>query len=1043
MLIRCLSYLFPIISTFNVSASFATESEQLDTVNLQLRWHHQFQFAGYYAALEKGFYRDEGLDVKIRSGDPAHQPTKEVLSGRAQYAEGNSEILYQRLLGKPLVALAPIFQHSPSVLITLQSSGIRTVHDLVGKKVMLTSKSEDADFLTMFLNEGISFSQLDIVASSYELDDLISGKVAAFNSYTTNEPYLLEQNNIAYNIIDPISYSVDFYSDIFFTSEHEVKNNPERVEAMLRATLKGWRYALDNPEEIIELLKTKYHVNKTRDHLRFEAQQIRKLIIPDLIQIGHTNPERWQHMADTFIKTGLVVDDKYLDGFIYEKASSHLPVWVLPALFMASILVIVTSSITFYLHRFNKRIGVAQKTLSESEERFKALSAATYGGILIHDNGQILECNSGLTDITGFNYFELISMNDLRFIAPEYLEIILHKIPTQNEDSYEIEGIRKDGSRFPIAVKGKHITYKGIDAQVLEIRDITERKKTEEQLELAASVFTHAREGIIITDPLGLIIDVNDTFSRITGYSREEALGQNPSFLSSNLQDKAFYSQMWASLVTDKQWSGEIWNKRKDGELFAELVTISAVLDVRGKIKNYVALFSDITPMKKHQKQLEHIALYDTLTNLPNRILLAERLNLAMEEAEVTGLSTAVAYLDLDGFKIINDTYGHNVGDDLLIQLSTSMNGCLREGDTLARIGGDEFVAVLTGIENMKQCQAVLNRLLKAAMSSVNIGNQTLQVSTSIGITLYPQDGVDADQLLRHADHAMYIAKQSGKNKYHLFDVHKDKSIKTQRQMIEYIENGLECSEFELFYQPKVNMRTGEVVGVEALIRWHHPELGLLLPDDFLPFIDCHQLSITIGEWVLDSALSQIEAWQAQGYDIPISANIDAFQIQQTDFVDNLSALLAKYPKVKPHSLQIEILETSALGDLADVMSTMKQCMDIGVNFALDDFGTGFSSLTYLKRLPADVLKIDQSFVRDMLIDPDDRAIVKGVINLAAAFNREVTAEGVESIDHGTQLLSMGCDLAQGYGIARPMPAGQFIGWLQSWRPDKAWLPKI
>jgi diguanylate cyclase (GGDEF)-like protein/PAS domain S-box-containing protein len=1039
--IRILLFCLWLILICWMPASFAAtpQPKQQEIVDLQLRWHHQFQFAGYYAALEKGFYKDEGLDVRLHIGDPMHQPVSEVLSGRAQYGEGNSEVLYQRLQGKPLIALAVIFQHSPSVLITLQSSGIRSVHELIGKNVMLANKREDADFLTMLLNEGISLSQINIIPSSYQLDDLISGKVDAFNSYTTNEPYFLKKHNIAYNIIDPANYRVDFYSDIFFTSEAELRYHPKRVEAMRRATLKGWRYAMDNPEEIIDLLITKYQVKKTRDHLRFEAAEIRKLILPRLIQIGHMNPGRWQHMADTFVQAGLVKDDEALDGFIYDTSNSHLPVWVLPALIAAFILVIMVSFITYYLHRFNRRIALSRDSLQESEERFKALSDASYGGIVIHDQGLILECNKGLSDITGFRYSELIGMNGFDLIAAEDLNTVLENMRSASTHSYETVGVHKDGSKYPLSIKGKNITYKGHVARVTEFIDITERKKAEEQLKLAASVFTHAREGIMITDSKGAIIDVNDTFSHITGYSREEVLGKNPRFLKSNQHSRDFYSAMWASLLTKKQWSGELWNRRKNGELFFELATISAVSDAKGKTQNYVALFSDITQMKKHQQQLEHIVHYDPLTNLANRVLLDDRLHHAMSQCERRGQSLAVVYLDLDGFKAINDAQGHDVGDELLITLSQRMNTALREGDTLARIGGDEFVAVLVDLENMSEWETVLKRLLQAAASPVSTRNTTLQVSTSIGVTLYPQDGADADQLIRHADQAMYVAKQKGKNRYHLFDVHEDKSIKTRRESISDIERALKQNEFVLYYQPKVNMKTGIVIGAEALIRWPHPEHGLMFPGDFLDIIEDHPISIDLGEWVIDTALSQMTEWQSAGLDIPVSVNIDALQLQQPDFVVKLLASLAKYPMINPRSLELEILETSSLADIAEVSAIMKACIDSGVNFALDDFGTGFSSLTYLKRLPAELLKIDQSFVRDMLESPDDRAIVMGIISLSGAFNRRVIAEGVESIEHGTQLLAMGCYLAQGYDIARPMPAADIPAWVAQWKPHAVW----
>lgn len=752
----------------------AVQASPQGVVDIQLRWHHQFQFAGYYAALEQGFYQQEGLEVRLRAGDPAHQPVPEVLSGRAQYAVGNSEILYQRLQGKPLVALAAIFQHSPSVLITLQRSGISSAHELIGKKVMLMNVVEDADFMTMLFNEGISYSQLDVIPSSYQLDDLISGKVAAFNAYTTNEPYFLKQNNIAFNIIDPASYRIDFYSDILFTTETELNDHPQRVKALRSATLKGWRYAMDHPEEIIDLLINKYQVDKSRGHLQFEANEIRKLMFPDLVEIGHMNPERWQHMADTFVKAGLAEEGYSLDGFIYDTNPSRLPRWVFPVLFIAFVLMAAAWSITYYFHRFNRRMAQAQATLLESEERFKALSYASYGGIIIHDQGLILECNNGLSEITGFDYRDLIGMNGLDLVAPESLETVLSNIQSGYAEGYEVTGLRQDGSRYPLAIKGKNVMYRGSEARVIEFLDITERRKSEEQLKLAASVFTHAREGIMITDTAGAIIEVNDTFSAITGYSRDEVLGKNPRILKSEHQSDEFYAAMWASLLSKKHWYGELWNRRKNGELYAELITISAVSDANGQTQNYVALFSDITLMKQHQQQLEHIAHYDTLTNLPNRVLLADRLNHAMSQSERRGQSLAVAYLDLDGFKAVNDAHGHEVGDELLITLSGRMNEALREGDTLARIGGDEFVAVLVDLEKMADCEPVLERLLQAAASPVIVADLALQVSTSIGVTLYPQDGADADLLMRHADQAMYVAKQTGKNRCHLFDVRKD-----------------------------------------------------------------------------------------------------------------------------------------------------------------------------------------------------------------------------------------------------------------------------
>ncbi|MEH6446813.1 MAG: EAL domain-containing protein [Oceanospirillaceae bacterium] len=569
--------------------------------------------------------------------------------------------------------------------------------------------------------------------------------------------------------------------------------------------------------------------------------------------------------------------------------------------------------------------------------------------------------------------------------------------------------------------------------------NITKHKRAEEKLKLAASVFTHAREGIIITDASGIIIKVNDRFSEMTGYNCEEVVGKNPRFLQSKKQSPEFYTHMWHTINTKDYWSGEVWNRRKNGEVYAEMKTISAVRNEYGITTHYVALSNDITLMKEHQQQLEHIAHFDILTNLPNRVSLAEHLSQTMSQCHRQMKVMAVAFLDLDGFKMVNDKYGHSVGDELLIALSVRMKGALREGDCLARIGGDEFIAVLADLTAVEDCKPILERLLLAASGAVEINDVVLNVSTSIGVTCYPQDNVSADQLMRHADQAMYVAKESGKNCYYHFDLIQDDAVKVQKEMLEGIRSALDNHQFVLHYQPKVNMRTGIVTGTEALIRWQHPKRGLISPLDFLPIIENNHLIIEVGEWVIETALRQISQWQAIGIDMPISVNIAALQLQQLNFTQRLTTMLAVHHEVEPCYLELEILETSALEDVELVTKTMNDCMALGVKFSLDDFGTGYSSLTYFRRLPAGIIKIDQSFVRSMLDNDDDLAIVQGVVTLAQSFNRNVIAEGVETIEHGTALLQLGCELAQGYGIAMPMSASDIPAWIDEWRPDVKW----
>ena len=575
---------------------------------------------------------------------------------------------------------------------------------------------------------------------------------------------------------------------------------------------------------------------------------------------------------------------------------------------------------------------------------------------------------------------------------------------------------------------------------VLITEDITERRKNEEKLHRAASVFTHASEGIFITDAGGTILEVNAAFSRITGYSRDEIVGRNPRVLNSGRQGREFYEDLWENLLTKGHWSGEIWNRAKSGQVFAEMLTISAVPDENGKAKQYVALFSDVTSQKEQELQLQRVAHYDLLTGLPNRVLLADRLRQAMAQAHRSGRQIAIACMDLDNFRAVNERYGHNSGDELLTSLTQGIQRVLREGDTLARLGGDELVAVLLDLKDMEESDGLVQQILRAAELPVQIGEHLIQVSASIGLTFYPQaEDIDADQLLRQGDQAMYHAKLAGKGRYHVFDPARDRSERGHHADLQQLHDAMAAGEFVLLYQPKVNMRTGAVQGVEALVRWNHPEKGMMAPAHFLPVLEGTPMAIELGEWVLFQALRQVEIWQKEGLDIPVSVNIEAHHLQQVDFVERLKMILAEFPTVAPSRLQLEVLESSAFEDVAQASQVMRACNRMGVQFALDDFGTGYSSLSYLKRLPVQVLKIDRSFVRDMLDDPEDLTILEGVFGLAKAFRHQAVAEGVETREHGLLLLRMGWQVGQGFAIAAAMPGDALGAWIASWRPDPGW----
>jgi len=600
-----------------------------------------------------------------------------------------------------------------------------------------------------------------------------------------------------------------------------------------------------------------------------------------------------------------------------------------------------------------------------------------------------------------------------------------------------------DGKLRWIKAQGYNVRDKNglITKQVGLVQDVTTQKESVEKLKLLARVFSDTHEGISITEPDGTIINVNPAFCDITGYSREEVIGQNPRMLSSEKQGPQFYAEMWQSLAENGYWQGEVWNRNKNGTLYAELLTISALNDDNGKTVNYLGIFTDITHTKEQQKELELMAHYDVLTKLPNRVLFYDRFLQALAHSKRAKTMLAVCFLDLDNFKPVNDTFGHNVGDQLLIEVAERIKRNIREEDTVSRQGGDEFTLLLGELNSFAPCEKMLKRMLETLSKPYFIEGETITISASLGVTLYPQDNGDIDTLIRHADQAMYQAKLAGKNRYHLFNPEAEQQVSLKHQQLDEIERALSNNEFALYYQPKVNLKSGEVYGAEALIRWLHPEKGLIPPLDFLPVIEETFLEIQIGEWVIKQALAQAARWKKEGLSLEISVNIASYHLQSNTFFSQLEQALSKQPMVNPSNLQLEILESSALGDMQVITSIIESCQKtLGVKVALDDFGTGYSSLTHLRNLPAETIKIDQTFVRDMLDDPNDYTIIDGIIGLANSFGRNVIAEGVETDEHGLMLLMMGCHHAQGYGIARPMPAEQLSGWLSSYQPNAKWM---
>ncbi len=589
-------------------------------------------------------------------------------------------------------------------------------------------------------------------------------------------------------------------------------------------------------------------------------------------------------------------------------------------------------------------------------------------------------------------------------------------------------------------VKGTH-TSSLLKSLAVRAAIELERIESDKQLALAARVFNDTREAIMLTDINGCIKNVNPAFTEITGYELGDVVDQHPSMLSSSELEPDFYINIWNTIKIDGFWQGEISNRKKNGESYIESLTISALKDEAGNILHYLGMFSDITHSKQQQDKLEFLAHYDELTQLPNRSLFADRFSQAVSHCKRYSTLLAICFLDLDDFKPVNDQYGHEVGDQLLIEVAKRIATEIRAEDTVSRQGGDEFAILLEGLASVEEYEPILTRLHVSLAQPYLINGRQITIGASSGVTIYPMDNSDIDTLLRHADKAMYQAKLTGKNRYQLFNAEHDLKTLQQQGKLNEIQQALLNGELCLYYQPKVNMKTGKVFGAEALLRWQHPEKGLIPPLTFLPLIAGTALEILVGEWVINQALKQMLCWQEQAIELEISVNISSYHLQDKHFIEQLNSAFSLVPEIKSNHFQLEILESSALGDLQTINQIIKLCRDrIGVKIALDDFGTGYSSLTHLRSLAATTIKIDQSFVRDVLDDPSDYTIIDGVIGLAASFGREVIAEGVETTEHGLMLLMMGCNEAQGYGIARPMPASEISSWLSQYQPNRQWI---
>jgi len=671
--------------------------------------------------------------------------------------------------------------------------------------------------------------------------------------------------------------------------------------------------------------------------------------------------------------------------------------------------------------------------LNEQLELFQGAINTTNLGFWATDaHGRFLEVNDAYAQQSGYNRQELLTMGITDVEAREDSEQTaahIDEVIRKGHARFRTRHRRRDGSTWPVEVVTSYNPAHGGRFFVF-IEDISDKVSLENHHSLAVRVFNAMDQAIVITDEENRIISANPAASKITGYGIHELLGQNPRILSSGRQDKAFYEQMWHSLQTTGHWEGEIWDRRKNGSVFPKWLTINVLYDDNGGVKQYLSMFSDISERKENEELIWKQANFDVLTGLANRFLFQSRLQRAIVRSQREDRQLAVVYLDLDDFKVVNDSLGHAAGDQLLMEVADRLGKLIHKPDTVARLGGDEFTVLLTDIKEPDRIGTLVERLLETFQAPFALEGHTMHISASIGVAVYPTDGSSLEELTKHADIAMYQAKAEGRSTFRFFHPEMNTRANRRLSLIHDLHQAVQHNEFQLYLQPKMRLSDNRIVGMEALIRWQG-ESGMISPAEFIPCAEETGLILQIGRWILTEASRQTALWNSRfNSNLRVAVNLSAKQFHAPDLVDDVLKILDEQ-ELPGQQLELEITESILMGDVEQAIDYMSHLRAHGISIAIDDFGTGYSSLNYLKRFPLNTLKIDKSFVGDLKENSEDATIVRTIISLATSLNLSVVAEGVENAEQLEFLRQQSCHLAQGYHLGRPMPVDDFEAYLE------------
>ncbi|MDD2789136.1 MAG: EAL domain-containing protein [Sulfurimonas sp.] len=1188
------------INLFFLLFFFSTVLAADKKVTLQLSWLHQFQFAGFYMAKEKGFYNDAGLEVEIKEFTYDLNKATHFKEKRADFAIGRPSLLIDKAHGEDIVALGAIYQESPLMVLVTKESGIQNLSDLKNRRLMITDDARDTAAITAMLHaNGLNLSDIKIQAHSFNVNDLIENKTDAMASYISNEPLALGNQNIEYKIFHPKDYGFDFYGDILYTSSQYIKNNPKLVKDFFEASMKGWEYAAANTNETVEVIFNKYNTqNKTKSDLLKEANVLKEFLYDATDnKIGCLDKNKLQKIVDVYKVLGFIHHDIDLDAFIYKNNPHKTYVFELSKFEIISLILVGISLLAFLIILFvfysiKSRLLVSNSQLLQEvknakqelqgsyeelrklTERYKSLFHSNMAIELIIDplTQKIIDSNKSAERFYGYDRDTLHAMkiSDINILTPQEIQSEIQLAKEQKREVFHFKHKLHDGTIKDVEVYSGPIELEGKMYLYSIIFDITQKIELEKTQNILQERLSYAMQGsndglwdwnvqsnevflsvrwkemlgyaddeleddlstmkmLMHPDDINLIVgelerffasqDSKDRFSmnfrmchkyghyvpilsraekvfndknevvRLVGthvditeikvleeeleksYEMLYKLTQNipgviyqyrlypdgratfpyvskgiqniyevspedvlysaqPVFGNIHQDDLAMIqASIEDSAKTMKDWHMQYRvNLPKKGVRWLEGHSKPEKLDDGSTL--WHGFISDITERIYAQEELReqkdilyHQAHHDSLTGLPNRILFNDRLEKAIETAKRNKKIIALLFIDLDHFKEINDSLGHNFGDEILKIVSHRLLEVTRDEDSIARLGGDEFTIILEKLSHAQDASLIANKIISALSQAIIINDNTLYVSCSIGISIYPDDGIVADDLLKFADSAMYKAKDEGRNNFQYYNATMTELAFERVVMEASLREAIKKEEFVVYYQPQVNGVTDKLIGMEALVRWQHPTIGLVSPAKFIPLAESTGLIVVLDRFVMKTAMTQLSQWYKAGLNPgKLAMNLAVKQLKQEDFITTLHNLIEE-TGCKPEWLELEVTESQIMTNPEEAIKTLQKISDIGIELAVDDFGTGYSSLAYLKRLPINKLKIDQTFVRDLPEDEEDAGITKAVIALAHSLNLKVIAEGVETKEQRDFLVKNGCEKIQGYFYSKPIPA--------------------